>query len=241
MDVKYVPYKLDGRQYYEINAIDHHSSWRFIRIYERHTAHSVISFLNELEKEIPFPVVQIQTDNGSEFTDKFTSQGGSHATGFHEVDLWCRQRKIEHKLIPVGEKELNGKVENSHKFDDREFYSQKSILNFSHLQSEIIIYNNYWNKERPTKTLGWKTPLETVESCYLWSFCIYRMFMKKYKVKIRFKNIRREGVFIRIPVKKKAKKQTYVDRYLQYLDWEDKNKITSLLPVSMILQNFSLT
>jgi transposase InsO family protein len=240
MDVKFVPYRLNGRQYYELNAIDHHSSWRFIRVYERHGIEEVLHFLSEMEKEIPFPIVQIQTDNGPEFTDKFTAQGGRRVVGTHVMDVWCRDRGIDHKLIPVGEKELNGKVENSHKFDDREFYSQKDFVSLEYLQSEMILYNHYWNKERPTKTLQWRTPFEVVKHNYLISFCAYKMFLKRYKLKpLKFEKIERAGGYAFVPKKKKPKKQSYLDRYLQYLDWEDKNKIKSLLPLPFILQNFS--
>jgi hypothetical protein len=34
MDVKYVPYKMNGRQYYEFNVVDHCTTWRLSRIYE---------------------------------------------------------------------------------------------------------------------------------------------------------------------------------------------------------------
>ena len=33
MDIKYVPYFVEGKTYYEFNAVDHHSSWRLIRAY----------------------------------------------------------------------------------------------------------------------------------------------------------------------------------------------------------------
>ena len=167
MDIKYVPYKVEGSQFYQFSAIDHHSSWRLIRTYPSRTLVEVISFLNEIERECPFPIVQIQTDNASEFTDKFSSQRGLRPTEFHLFDEWCKLRGIEHKLIPVGEKEINGKVENSHKWDDEEFYSQREFKDLAHLQAETILYNEYWNTERYTKTLGWKTPEQVVEIAFV--------------------------------------------------------------------------
>ena len=84
--------------------------------------------MTELENAAPFIILQIQTDNATEFTDKYSSHNkGLKPTEAHEVDLWCSERGIEHKLIPIGEKELNGKVENTHKWDDREFFSQIKV------------------------------------------------------------------------------------------------------------------
>lgn len=119
MDFKYVPYLINGKQYYQLSCIDHHSSWRLIRNYRYKNREAVEAFLKELEAICPFPVFEIQTDNDAAFTDKFSSKMG--VTGEHYLDQWCKHHGISHRLIPVGVKELNGKVENTHKQDDREF------------------------------------------------------------------------------------------------------------------------
>ena len=241
LDIKYVPYPVDGRQCYQISAIDHHSSWRLIRTYARRTLKEVIDFLDELEKNCPFEMVQIQTDNATEFTDKFSSQRGLRPTEFHLFDEWCRKRSIHHKLIPLGEKEINGKVENSHKWDDEEFYSQKTFETLAQLQAETIAYNEYWNKERYTKTLGWKTPEQVVGLAYVRA-AAYMMYLNK-----RFPEEKKEriwtdsGYVIRSKTRtklqpkeekeKKPKKITAVDRYLQWMDWDQKNKLKSLVPL----------
>lgn len=115
MDFKYVPYLIDGKQYHQLSCIDHDSSWRLIRNYKNKNIDSVKLFLAELNEYCPFPIVEIQTDNDTAFTDKFSSKIG--VTGDHYLDQWCQQRGIHHRLIPVAVKELNGKVENTHKQD----------------------------------------------------------------------------------------------------------------------------
>ena len=35
MDFKYVPYLIEGKQYYQLSCVDHHSTWRLIRCYRR--------------------------------------------------------------------------------------------------------------------------------------------------------------------------------------------------------------
>ena len=123
LDIKYVPYPILEKKLYQVSAIDHHSSWRFIRSFEDRREETIVGFLTELEAACPFAIFQIQTDNGTEFTDKYSSGRGKGPSGSHAFDRWCEMHGIEHKLIPIGEKELNGKVENSHKYDDEEFYA----------------------------------------------------------------------------------------------------------------------
>jgi hypothetical protein len=163
LDIKYVPYRVLTKQFYQISAIDHHSSWRLIRAYEDRTEATVIAFLNELVVECPFEIFQIQTDNATEFTDKYSSGRGVAASGSHVFDKWCDAHDIEHKLIPIGEKELNGKVENSHKYDDEEFFALYRAETPQDLEDATKEHCHIWNNERHTKTLGWKTPTETVE------------------------------------------------------------------------------
>jgi hypothetical protein len=42
MDFKYVPYLIDGEQYYQLSCVDHHSTWRLIRNYSSKCTGSVL-------------------------------------------------------------------------------------------------------------------------------------------------------------------------------------------------------
>jgi transposase-like protein len=247
MDIKYVPYLVEGQQLYQFSAIDHHSSWRLLRLYPTHSLDSTIKFLNDLFEKVPFAIMQIQTDNAVEFTDKFSSNGGLRATGFHAFDQWCNDRDIEHKLIPIGEKEINGKVENSHKFDDREFYSQYELKTFFELRDRMQEHNTTWNEHRPTKTLGWKTPSEVVQESYSRAIAYVRVICESFGgpiVKLE-RHDTQSGYILKPheePVAvKKIKKPTAVDRYMNYLDWERKKTIRGYLPLPMMFQIFSFT
>ena len=197
--------------------------------------------MNDLYEEVPFPILQIQTDNAVEFTDKFSSKGGLRPTGFHAFDQWCKDREIDHKLIPIGQKEINGKVENSHKFDDREFYSQHGHMTFMSLREAMAEYNKIWNEERPTKTLGWKTPIEVVEESYVRAAAYLRLILERFKEPdVTMERVDTAGGYIiRPPLPKKPKKPTATDRYLKYLDWEHKKTLKVYLPVPTIFQIFS--
>ena len=226
MDIKYVPYLIEGKQFYEFNAVDHHSSYRVMGLYRDRSIISVIHFLEKLNDEMPFEIIQIQTDNAVEFTDKFSSSRGRDPSGEHQFDRWCMLRLIEHRLIPVGEKEINGKVENTHRFDDLELYSQIDPSSFEELEALLSDYNDRWNNERATKTLGWLTPAETITRAYVKALAMLNLMTEKFSQENTAQkvNIKLVGTAkVEEPRnKRKTKKMTYVDRYLQYLDWEDK-------------------
>jgi transposase InsO family protein len=232
MDFKYVPYKIKGEQHYQLSCVDHHSTWRFIRCYPSKETGIVISFLNALARKCPFPIIEIQTDNDSAFTDKFTSQKGIKETGEHAVDEWCQAHDINHRLIPVGQKELNGKVENTHKQDDREFYSQVHALTYDGLKISIAAYNGRWNERRRTKALNWQTPWEAVQAAYVrmlvWLNLIREIYHPNVKPTITLSE--NGNFYLNIPAPQSGKKKirtrrlSAVDRYLQWSDWDDKKR-----------------
>ena len=236
MDIKYVPYKVEGKTYYEFNAVDHCSSWRLIRAYRDKSHASLVLFLLELADQCPFAIIQIQTDNGTEFTDKYRVNSNGLPTGLHPLDLWCRERGVEHKLIPIGVKELNGKVENTHGFDDREFYSkQKSFKNYDQLELNMRGWNERWNGSRHTAKLLWRTPNEVLDGAYV----AYLAFLINWSEKTNtLAKMNAYGVFeMQVPAPlptrkiKKPKRVTAVDRYLAWIEGESKKSLKSILAV----------
>jgi transposase InsO family protein len=208
MDFKYVPFKIANIQYYQLSCVDHHSSWRLIRMYANKDLISVEDFLIELESKCPFPIMEIQTDNDTSFTDKFWTDKPGTISGLHLVDEWCASRGIRHKLIPVGVKELNGKVENTHKQDDREFFSQINPTCLGELQALSQRYEWIWNHERRTKALHWKSPMEVIYMAYVVVVAIFKNLADRKNVKV---------------AQIKTKKSTAIDRYLKWMD-EDAKK-----------------
>jgi transposase InsO family protein len=218
MDFKYVSYLINDEQYYQLSAVDHCTSWRLIRAYRRKNEESVKAFLDELNRICPFPIFQIQTDNDAAFTDKYSVGLGTRPTGAHPLDEWCKLYGCRHRLIPIGEKELNGKVENTHKYDDEEFFSQIKAQNFSQLQRETKNHNEEWNERRKTKTLGWRTPSELLAEVkatilgILLFCCKDQPEQPKTKEISVPKNYKKAQFFI------KSKKPE--DRYQAWMAWE---------------------
>jgi hypothetical protein len=235
MDFKYVPYLINGKQLYQLSCVDHHSSWRLIRIYTHKNTKSVLEFLEILKRECPFPIEEIQTDNDTAFTDKFWS--GKGVTGEHLMDIWCFEKTIVHRLIPVGVKELNGKVENTHKQDDREFFAKGPYRDLRHIQVCSRGYNQRWNERRATKALKWQTPEETVASAYVRALAYHQALNVKSLDDLK---PTLGGWPVAQKTKNRTRKQNQVEKYLNFLEWEDaKKKLPIFFTYPTMSQNFS--
>ena len=233
MDFKYVPYLIEGKQFYQLSCIDHHSSWRLIRNYRHKSTFYVMKFLEELKKICPFFVMEIQTDNDAAFTDKFSSRQG--VTGTHLVDAWCKSNDIIHRLIPVGVKELNGKVENTHKQDDREFFAMNAFTTYESIALSTKGYSDRWNTQRATKALSWLTPAQTLQQAYV-KVLAMMMFIQKEGDTSVYKLDQHGDAVMTVPKpqkqalkKNKTRKVSVVDKYLSYLEWADQNKLKCLI------------
>jgi hypothetical protein len=170
-------------------------------------------------------------------------------TGWHPLDLWCAKHEIEHRLIPIGVKELNGKVENTHGFDDREFYaSAKGFKTYADLERNMRGWNERWNSIRHTAKLGWRTPDEVIEAAYVGYLVFWLNWCERHQPLAK---LSAEAIFeLEVPTPpparkiKKAKRPTSVDRYLAWMDGEKKKSLKSIIAVpamSQILPGYILT
>jgi transposase InsO family protein len=161
IDVKYSPMKVEGKTVYIYVAVDECTRWRFARAYAELNAHWTIDFLDRLERVLPFPVYAMQTDNGYEFTYKLLN--GST----HPMDEWCSARGIRHRLIPPGVKELNGKVERSHRIDADYFYGRAPTGSLELFNAALARWIDRYNAERPHGGIGFMTPIEKLQERFL--------------------------------------------------------------------------
>jgi transposase len=158
IDVKYLTRTLTGgRRCYVYSFIDHASKWRFKRAFEMFGNLQTQQFMEELLKCVPFAILRLQSDNGGEFTNRFNSH--PDAPKPHLLDEICVREGIRHRLIPPGEKELQGLVERSHRQDDEELYHrhQDRVHTIAGLNQLLDEYCAWANARRRRKALGWLT------------------------------------------------------------------------------------
>ena len=157
MDVKYVPtHCYTGKlpdKFYQYTIIDEASRERFIYPFKEQSSHSTVQFLKMAVKHFGYKPNIIQTDNGFEFTHfKETKQ-------VHPLDLLCQELGIEHKLIRPRTPRHNGKVERSHRNDNRRFYQHLAFYSYEDLIKQMKNYL-YRSNRLPMQTLGWKSPID---------------------------------------------------------------------------------
>ena len=164
IDVKYVTRALkSGARAYVYSFVDHASKWRYKRAFEMYGNLQTKAFMEELLLKAPFKIQMIQSDNGGEFTNRFNSHLDDPKP--HLLDEICKANGIRHKLIPPGEKELQGLVERNHRQDEEELYHRldKRLETISGLNTELDRYCRWANRRRRRKALSWKTSDQWLE------------------------------------------------------------------------------
>ena len=148
IDVKYVPDLIKNRRYYQFTAIDCASRWRYLKIYSDYSNLSSIKFLEELIEIAPFRIRAIKTDNGSNFTNRYTGylkSSDPFNPRLHDFDLLCQKYNVIHYLIDPGKPAQNGKVERSHRSDQEMFYERNKFKSLKELNRKIKIWNEEYN------------------------------------------------------------------------------------------------
>ena len=161
VDVKEVPYnclkgaaRRDGKHLYQWTAIDECTRIRFVYGFEEHTPKNSVKFFKMLQKIFPFKIQTIQTDNGTEFTYKYISD-----TELCPFDIALKNAGVQHKLIPPRTPWHNGKVERSHRNDQRYFYNWEKFASVEDLNRKLKDHL-HWSNRKPMRTLGGKSPLD---------------------------------------------------------------------------------
>ena len=162
IDVKYVPGRIKNKRYYQYTAVDTASRWRHLAVYDEQTNSHSILFLKEVIEKFKYKIQAIKTDNGSIFTNYYTSmtkRSDLTVKTLHALDLFCKENNIIHYLIDPGKPAQNGTVERSHREDQEKFYEQHKFRNFHDLQKKVRVWNDYYNNLEHCGLNG-KTPNE---------------------------------------------------------------------------------
>ena len=131
---------------YQYTAIDDATRVRALKIYERHTQASAISFIDYVIEKFPFRIREVRTDNGHEFQAKFH---------WHVED-----KGIRHTYIKPSSSQLNGKVERSHRTDEQEFYQLLTYKDDVDLNAKLAEWESFYNLSRPHGAFDGKAPYE---------------------------------------------------------------------------------
>ena len=132
---------------------------RFLADYPEQTTYSSADFLKRLVKWYArrgIRVECVQTDNGFEFTNRFSNSRRDLPTLF---EVTAAQLKIRHKLIRPYTPRHNGKVERSHREDQKRFYSCHCFYSLDDFAKQLAVHNRRSN-DFPMRPLNWSSPNE---------------------------------------------------------------------------------
>lgn len=161
LDVKYVPgYCVsNGKKYYQYTAVDECTRWTFREMYEEHSTYSSRQFLEKLIEKAPFPIREVQTDNGTEFTNRLIVTKSRHLTLFEEL---LEELEIIHHRIQIATPRHNGKVERQHRIDEERFYRSMRMYSLEDGRKQLAAYQKKSNTYIKT-CLGMKSPNQMLE------------------------------------------------------------------------------
>ena len=165
VDIKYLPQMPDERaRRYLFVAIDRATRWVFIHIYADQSEDSSVDFLNRLEQAAPMKIIKLLTDNGSQFTDRFTSKK-REPSGRHKFDVRCKALGIEHRLCPPRHPQTNGMVE---RFNGRisEVLHQTCFASAAQLEATLKNYVKAYNHQIPQRALHHVSPVQALKDWY---------------------------------------------------------------------------
>lgn len=143
MDTKHLRFS-DGSKVYQFTAVDTCTRLRVLRAFSTASSKSAEAFLDACRRSFPFPIRNVQSDNGSEFLGFF--------------DKACVEEK--HVFSYPRTPKDNAFVERSHKTDDDEFYHllEEEPENLADLNRKMRAWEKTYNIVRPHASLQYLTP-----------------------------------------------------------------------------------
>ena len=160
IDVKFVPSVCvaNGQKYYQYTAIDECTRYCFREMYDEHSTYSSKDFLMKLIAAFPFPIREIQTDNGTEWTTQLLVKDTKCKTLFEKA---LEDMDIIYHRIRVATPRHNGKVERQHRLDGERFYSKMRMYSLEDGRKQLQRYNKLSNSI-PKTCLKYRSPEEVL-------------------------------------------------------------------------------
>ena len=162
VDVKVVPRSCIADpelRLYQYTAIDEFTRLRFLAACPEQSTFSSADFLKRLFKWYArrgIRVECVQTDNGFEFINRFSNSRRDMPTLFEKT---AQELGVCHKLIRTYTPRHDGKVERSHREDQKRFYSCHCFYSPDDFSKQLAVHNRRSNNF-PMRPLAWLSPNE---------------------------------------------------------------------------------
>ena len=143
----------DGRKFRLLNIIDDYN--REMLAMEADISLPALRVIRVLEflKEFRGLPKMIRVDNGPEFIS-------------HALDEWCRKNEINLVYIQPGKPMQNGYVERCNGSVRKELLNANVFYTMDEVRNRIEEWMQDYNRDRPHESLGYRAPLDLLESIY---------------------------------------------------------------------------
>lgn len=142
-----------GRRRYVLTAIDVERKFAFARAYTSHSSQTAADFLQRIVTACPFPIEELQTDNGSEFA-------------WHFEDA-CRSLGITHFHTYPRSPKMNPFIERFNRTLSEDFIRYHLGLlreDLDRFNAQMADWLTWYNTVRPHESLGLVSPLSYILS-----------------------------------------------------------------------------
>lgn len=156
---------LAGVKRYIICALDVKTRFAFAYAYKTLSSTSAKDFLMKLEEVLPFPILGIQTDNGSEFHKHFRA--------------YAKEQHLIHYFNYPKSPKMNAYVERFNRTIQEQHigWHMSDLYEPTHFNLGLMKYPLWYNTEKPHRGIGKQTPLgyylknyiQPVQSNMLWT------------------------------------------------------------------------
>lgn len=138
-------YVLNQKCYF-VTAIDIFTKYAWCKLVTSLSSRQAKEALIELQGKLPYPVKEIQTDNGSEFLNEF-----------HK---YTEEQNLIHNFIYPHSPKINSIVERFNRTIQDEFLTRNDYLgiNQNKFNLDLLKYLTWYNNQRPHHTLGLVSP-----------------------------------------------------------------------------------
>jgi transposase InsO family protein len=137
-----------GKRFYVYTIIDLYSRWAYAEVVQKISAGNSILFLRNARKHATFNFVMVQSDNGPEFTQWFTSG--------------IARMKIAHRHSRIRKCNDNAHIERFNRTIQEECFGVEKPVSYDRYLSLINDYLKYYNSSRLHLGLGLKTPVQMI-------------------------------------------------------------------------------
>lgn len=140
----------DGSWIYIYTLIDLYSRWAYAEVVEKIGVEASAFFLRHAARKAPFPFVMVQSDNGPEFTIRFTHR--------------LLAQGIAHRHSRVRKSNDNAHVERFNRTVQEECLD-RTAHNLRDFRAAIRKYLPYYNTKRLHMGINYQTPQEVMQRC----------------------------------------------------------------------------